>query len=256
MFTRRFPARNRDNSVSPPKVRRGVTLMELVIVFLILAVLVALILPSLSRGPAVREAARRSQCRNYLKHIGLALHNYHDRYQAFPPAYTVDANGKPLHSWRTLILPYLDHAALYNKIDLSKPWNDPANADAYKIPIPAYSCPSASSLQTQTHYLAIVTAKSCLQPNQPRPIKEITDGTSNTLLVIEVPHDQSVHWMAPEDADEKLLESFGPQSKESHSGGRHGLLTDGTVRFLTQKIDRKTFAALCTATGNETVGEF
>ena len=77
---------------------------------------IALMLPAQRRA---REPARRSQCKNNLKQIGLALHNYHETYGAFPPAYTVDADGKRLHSWRTLILPYLDQAPLYDKIDFS-----------------------------------------------------------------------------------------------------------------------------------------
>ena len=72
------------------------------------------------------------QCANNLKQIALALRNYESVYHALPPAYTVDAEGKPLHSWRTLILPYLEQQALYDKIDLSKPWDDPANKEAYE----------------------------------------------------------------------------------------------------------------------------
>src|SRR5260370_743998 len=67
-------------------------------------VVIALLLPQTSS----REPARRSQCKNNLKQIGLALHNYHDVYGSFPPAYFVDASGKPMHSWRVLILPFLD----------------------------------------------------------------------------------------------------------------------------------------------------
>ena len=68
--------------------------------------------------PPVRsagEAARRSQCKNNLKQIMLALHNYADDHKSYPPRYTVDANGRPLHSWRTLILPWLDQAPLFDK---------------------------------------------------------------------------------------------------------------------------------------------
>src|SRR5262245_21426383 len=74
-----------------------------------------------------REAARRMQCNNHLRQIAIALQNYHDAYQCLPPAYTVDAAGKPLHSWRTLILPFMEGKAVYDKIDLSKPWDDPVN---------------------------------------------------------------------------------------------------------------------------------
>ncbi len=240
---------------SQPRRRAGLSWAGWAAVLTAIALLLmCFVLPAVTRS---REAARRTSCKCHLKQIGLALHNYHDINGEFPPAYTVDANGKPLHSWRTLLLPYLDQKPLYDKIDLSKPWNDPANAEAYQTVLRVYRCSSdAHSAPDKTSYLAIVTSDSCLLPEKSRTIKQITDGTSNTLMVIEVPHDQSVHWMSPQDADEKLLESFGPASKESHSGGRHGLLADGTVRFLSQNIDRKTLHALCTATGNDTVGDF
>src|SRR5262245_36536395 len=78
-----------------------------------------------------REAFRRVICANNLKQIGVALHSYHDKYGSLPPAYTVDASGKRLHSWRTLILPFLEGDDLYQKIDLTKPWDDPANKEAF-----------------------------------------------------------------------------------------------------------------------------
>ena len=79
--------------------------------------LVGLLVPATrSAGPA----ARRAQCVNNLKQIALALSQYEQTYQALPPAYTVDAKGKPLHSWRTLILPFLEQSELYKKIHLPK----------------------------------------------------------------------------------------------------------------------------------------
>src|SRR5204863_3233790 len=95
---------------TPPQRRSGCgTLFTLFTILGIGAVLIALLLPPVSRG---REGARRSQCKNNLKQIALALRQYEAEYHALPPAYTVDADGKPLHSWRTLILPYLDQVPL------------------------------------------------------------------------------------------------------------------------------------------------
>ncbi len=75
----------------------------------------------------LRENAARSQCTNNLQQIGLAMHNYHDRHKTFPPAYTVDKAGKPLLSWRVLILPYLDQEALYKEFHLDDPWDSVHN---------------------------------------------------------------------------------------------------------------------------------
>src|SRR5437867_4482802 len=91
----------------------------------ILGLLVALLLPATRSGG--REAARRMQCSNYHKQIGLALQNYHDDYHSFPPAYIADADGKPMHSWRVMILPYMERKGLYDKYDLNEPWNGPNN---------------------------------------------------------------------------------------------------------------------------------
>ena len=233
--------------------RLGFTLIEFLVVLMILAVLAALIFPSARVG---RAPARRSQCKNNLKQIGLALHNYAETYGAFPPAYTVDANGQPLHSWRTLILPFVDEKALYDQIDLSKPWDDPANAVAFQKSMSTYRCPSALAGDNNTTYLAITGELGALAPDHARPFSEFVDGLSNTLLVVEVPDANAVPWMAPQDADEVLLLSFGKDTKRQHSGGMHGLMADGGVRFFSQTLDPATLQGLCTVSGLEELGEF
>ncbi len=83
-------------------------------------------------------------------------------YNSFPPAYTVDESGQRLHSWRTLILPFLEQDALYDSIDLSKPWDDPANRMAANTVIPAYACPSSASDPGMTNYVAVVDPSSVM----------------------------------------------------------------------------------------------
>lgn len=217
--------------------------------------LIALILP-LGRGRDVREMARRTQCKSNLKQIALALHDYRDVYDAFPPAYTVDSKGIPLHSWRTLILPYLEQLDLYKSIDLSKPWNDPANAAALKTVPSAYRCPSADLPPGLTTYLAVVGTDCCIAPTRPRQISEITDGTSNTLMVFEVAQENAVPWMAPKDADKQLVLSFLNGGTLAHDGGTQGLFVDGSARFFSRNMDPKTLRALITIAGDEVVGEF
>ena len=235
-----------------PHRRRGLTLIELLVVIAIIGVLVAFLFPT---QRSVRPAARRTQCKNNLKQIGLALHNYHDTFQAFPPAYTVDENGNPLHSWRTLILPYLDQTALYKKIDLSKPWDDPANEVAFKTRIPEYHCPSSPADVSSTHttYMAVVTANGCLLPTESRLMSEITDDRGKTIMVIEVDTDRAVHWMSPKDANESLVLGIGPKTKHGHSGGCHALFVDGHVRFLSENSSAADRLALMSIAGNEPV---
>lgn len=97
------------------------------IVFLILLYGGCLVcLERLAGAQSVREAARRVSCLNNLRHIELALHNYHNAHGCFPPAYIVDESGRPMHSWRVL-LPYLEQEALYDQYDFSEPWDGPNN---------------------------------------------------------------------------------------------------------------------------------
>src|SRR5262249_13538594 len=74
-----------------------------------------------------REAARSLQCMGHLNQLHVAFHNYHDTYGCFPPAYVADANGKPIHSWRVLMLPFIDEVHLYEKYRFDEPWNGPNN---------------------------------------------------------------------------------------------------------------------------------
>ena len=235
--------------------KRGFPFFKLLVGFGIMLVLASLLLPNLRRG---REPAYRTQCRNNLKHIGLALHNYADQYGALPPAYTVDADGKPLHSWRTLILPFLEFEQneLYKKIDFSKPWNDPANTEAFKTTPYAYRCPSETLPPNYTSYLGIVGENACFHPTEPRSFSEITDSTSETLMVFEVAQEHAVHWMAPQDASKNIVLNFGSNGKLAHSGGTQAALADGSVRFISENVSPETLRALISIAGNEQVGEY
>ena len=142
----------------PPSSLRGFTLIELLVVIAIIAVLIALLLPAVQQA---REAARRTQCRNNLKQIGLALHNYHDAYAAFPPGnalstlspdagYGVDlttANRAAGYGWAAYILPYLDQAPLFNKLDVNglelvRLMQQAAKRPLAQQNLAAYRCPS------------------------------------------------------------------------------------------------------------------
>ena len=150
------------DSISKPNPRRKNRLLSIVATVGILMLLIALLLPAIRSGAG--PAARRAQCTNNLKQIALALHQYEQSHKALPPAYTVDASGRPLHSWRTLILPYLEQSSLYQTIDLSKPWNDPANAKAYNTPLSVFRCPEQVGPPNTTTYLAVVGPQRLLSP--------------------------------------------------------------------------------------------
>ncbi|MEQ9406840.1 MAG: DUF1559 domain-containing protein [Fuerstiella sp.] len=133
---------------------RGFTLIELLVVIAIIAILIALLLPAVQQA---REAARRTQCKNNLKQIGLAIHNYHDVHNCFPFGWML-SNDFNASSWGIQILPYLDQAPLWNKWDSNHPaWNEAAsfghgppaaitqNLAVIRTPLSVYFCPSTPS---------------------------------------------------------------------------------------------------------------
>ena len=129
------------------KRRRGFTLIELLVVIAIIAILIALLLPAVQQA---REAARRTQCKNNMKQLGLALHNYHDVHTTFPsgwiavePGVGPDAHdGLNGAGWGTMVLPYLDQAPLYNLFNASLAIHDPVNVPFIDNVLPAWQCPS------------------------------------------------------------------------------------------------------------------
>lgn len=224
------------------------TLLGCLAVIGILGVLVALLLPATRRaGPA----ARRMQCANNLKQIAVALYTYEDVYGALPPAYTVDAEGKPLHSWRTLILPFMEQEPLYRKIDLSKPWDHPANKEVFDVAVPGYGCPSASIPLTHTTYMAVATPGGCFRQTEPRKFSEITDDHDWTLMVIEVDAKQAVHWMSPTDSVDLAYLQAKTGAALPHSGGVEAAFVSGEVRFLSANLKPETIRAMITIDGND-----
>ena len=220
---------------------------------------IALLLPAVQ---AAREAARRMQCSNNLKQIILALHNYHDVNNGFPPLYTVDADGKPLHSWRVLILPYIEQAALYSQIRLDEPWDSPHNSQFHNMTISVYACPSnpltrgGSGL---TAYSAIagegLVPATAAGRMTGRGLRDITDGTSNTIAIVEVR--QGFNWMDPT-ADvtlDDLVNEFHRFGRVGsfHTGGMDAARFDGSVFFIPETIDRQILRALGTIAGGESV---
>lgn len=232
--------------------RSGFTLIELFVCVAIVLLLLALLLPNIRiAGPA----ARRTQCRNNLKQIGLALYNYAETHGSYPPAYTLNEQGEGQHSWRTLILPHLDERSHFYKINLSQAWNAPINSELQQVHIPSYTCPETRSV-SQTTYMALVTSESFLREIHSAKIREVKDGTQNTVMIAEIPHANTIHWMNPSDASDAAVLSLNANNKITHTDGFHVAFVDGSVRFLNKKISAKTFHALTTIAGSEDVGNF
>ncbi|MFN3159181.1 MAG: DUF1559 domain-containing protein [Rubinisphaera brasiliensis] len=141
-----------------PKRQRGFTLIELLVVIAIIAILVALLLPAVQQA---REAARRSSCKNNLKQLGLALHNYHDTHKVFPPGVVDTGLGsqRGIWSWSTFLLPFVEQAPLYDLLDpgpnqlsdlVALPNTDPRYM-ALQQPYAAFRCPSDTGPNLNTH---------------------------------------------------------------------------------------------------------
>ena len=236
-----------------PKTNTGVVIGIVVavcavpVLLVCMGILVGLLLPAVQ---ASREAARRMQCSNNLKQIVLALYNYESEYKRFPPAFTTDENGRPLHSWRTLILPYIEQNQVYQSIDLSKPWDDPINQAAAQTIIPTYCCPSSGERSVETVYQVIVDPASPFPGATPLRLGDVTDGTSNTVAIVETTSAESVPWMSPADTS---LTAFMAASKGHHSGGCNCAFCDGSVKFLSNSMDPTVRQAVATRAGGEIV---
>jgi len=180
-------------------------------------------------GVGVGEAAKQKQCSNNLQWIVLALHNYRDVNNELPPLYTVDNTGKPLHSWRVLILPYLEHAELYDKIRLDEPWDSEHNKQFYNRMPPIYQCPSNPGKGC-----CYVAVEGILTPRIGTSLASFSGGSSNTLALVEVR--ESFNWMDPE-ADIALSElekgiNAGGQAGSHHTGGMNAAFLDSSIRFF------------------------
>jgi len=308
----------------------GFTLIELLVVIAIIAVLIALLLPAVQQA---REAARRSQCKNNLKQLGLALHNYHDTHQILPPG-DINAGGydsawvasttTPLmrnHTMLLFILPFMDQANLYNRIDFNLPTGNSDgqnNVDgpgmggggyqaATEVPISAYTCPSdpfrtgpytSTSLgygvrnayltsystvypvynmgKSYMEYLASTPARAtAFGHNGAARARDITDGMSNSMLMIETRLEKDTYLRGPFWAayvststtapyDYRINQPFASKPSVAqylspgsmHVGGCHVLLGDGSVRFLSQNISMVTQRALATIAAGEVLGVF
>ncbi|WP_437192320.1 DUF1559 domain-containing protein [Planctomicrobium sp. SH527] len=308
--------------------KRGFTLIELLVVIAIIAILIALLLPAVQQA---REAARRTQCKNNLKQIGLAMHNYHDTFNTFPPGYIAripgqqDSRERGLYGWGAFILPNIDQGSLFARLQVGNIPLENAAGDAtllalLQTPLPAFRCPSdvGQALNNfddaaytpdstgnnyynrnitsngtdriaiaMSNYVAVAgTSDSTTPPvvtvpaygschgqffqNSRINFRDITDGTSNTLMVGErawkygnltvgaanalgfsadtpaagaswsVKSGQlavigliynGINWTATD------RQHQGRGFSSQHAGGAHFVMCDGAVRFISENID-------------------
>ncbi|MHC4403226.1 MAG: DUF1559 family PulG-like putative transporter [Planctomycetota bacterium] len=222
---------------------------------------------SLSYQPFPDEPHALAYCNNNLKQLALSMHTYRDEHGSFPPAYIPDKNGKPMHSWRVLLLPYMEGGALYKQYDFSEPWDGPNNRRLAAQMPDVYRCEREEwGIKTNiTHYVAVTGPKAAWPGSEPMDLDDIRDGPDSTLLLIEIPK-PGVHWMEPKDLTlEEALAGLSPKSGPSILAARDDLrwakgkacspvaFVDGSVCCLPNDIPTRAFESLLTADGGELV---
>lgn len=245
-----------------PREKRSRGFVEVLVALSVVAVLFALILPAIQqpRGPHLR-----SYCKNNLKQIGLALHNYHDVYGSFPPAVVMDSDGRPMHSWRVLILPFMENQELYDQYQFDEPWDGPRNSLLHDQMPDVYGCPTFAksvdrdSLEGQhlsrlTNYVAIVATGAVFDGVTTSALNEISDASDQTLVVAEVCQ-HAVNWLSPQDVtpSELLTDLRRSVSKSdaNHVDGLHTLRANGSVRFVPHDLSADTLNAAISKSGGE-----
>ncbi|WDI44710.1 DUF1559 family PulG-like putative transporter [Bremerella sp. P1] len=183
-----------------PKKWWQITVAEMIVIVLIVIVLIGLLLPPANMGS---NCSRRTLSANNLKNIGLALHNYHDTYGSLPPAVVTDAEGRPLYSWRVLLLPFLEEQALYDQFDLTQPWYSQTNRPlADQIPDLLQSpYLDVEKNPAKTSYLAVIdpeNKQTVMLSQEGRSLDEVPCELGNVVVVVEQ-IDHPVIWTKPED---------------------------------------------------------
>jgi hypothetical protein len=189
----------------------------------------------------------------------LAVANYHETYGCFPPAYIADWNGKPMHSWRVLILPFLGQQELYNAYDFVEPWDGLNNRKLSGRIGNIYLRSGLDSDQIHTtSFVAVVGPETMWRGSQPMKRDNLGDGTHSTLLVVEVLDGQFL-WMEPKDLEFdrmsfKINNKMGP-GLGSRLGGARVVSADGTLHTLPDDLDPDKLRAMLTANGGERIEE-
>ena len=200
-----------------------------------------------------RLSAKRAMSMNNLKQIGLAMHNHHDVYKTFPPAAKCDKDGKPLLSWRVLILPFLEETPLYQQFHLDEPWDSPHNKTLIdKMPAIYRSPLTKLADKSRTNYVLPVGPAAAFDGAKALVLKDLKDGSSNTIMTLEVDDDAAVVWSKPDDLS---FDPLLPLKDLGHllDGGFEAGFMDGSVRLLRNTIPPATMKALVTPAGGEAI---
>ncbi|MFO0915038.1 MAG: DUF1559 domain-containing protein [Pirellulales bacterium] len=200
-------------------------------------------------------------CISQMRQLQLAILNYESDHGHFPPPFTVDDKGNRLHSWRVLILPYMEQEELYRQIDLTKPWNDPVNLKfADQMPqvlqCPSYE-PASLTQRNTTSYVAVVGPQTAWPPTGLRKASDFKDGTGHTISLVESEFNR-INWMAPFDPTfDSIVTADGKHqlllAKCPHKGEAIGAFVDVHTKRIPGDLDLASLRAMLTIAGGEEV---
>ena len=217
-----------------PEKERNFLIFGLVVVSIIGAFVV---LGYFAYEPA-RVPGYRSMCINNQRQVVLALHNYESFQARFPPVYVKDKNGRPLYSWRVLLLQHLGRSDLFDEFHWDEPWDSPHNQKITDVDIEIFRCPRCESeVSGRTSYVLVTGPGTVWDGDKPRALEGIR-YPEQTLIMIEVA-DSDIHWAEPKDLridaiDPSFLDEEG-KLKSNHSGGAVGTFADGHTEFISEE---------------------
>lgn len=196
-------------------------------------------------APKVGKLDDREQSRHNLRRLALAMWDYHVAHKHFPPAVVMgkDGKGKTPHSWRVALLPFLEAADLYEQYKFDEPWDSPDNKKVLEKMPGVFRAPRDKPGSTNSGYFVITGPETAFPGKETVRVRDILDGTSNTLLAVETK--RNIPWTKPEDIPydpKKPLPKLGGFEK----GGFYAALCDGTIRFISETLDEKIRRAIIT----------
>ena len=194
-----------------------------------------------------RRWSHVTECRSHLKVIGLALDQYHNDFGSYPPVWVADERGRPLYSWRVLLLPYLDNPIIYERFRLDEPWDSPHNIQYAKADFKIFRCPACTNEPGTTNYVAVISEAGSWRGPTSLTKEDFTEMLDSTIWVVEQ-DGLKICWSEPRDLkfDDIPLRVNDPSGigigSRHEEGGAVSLSINGKVQFLKNSLTRQRLA--------------